>query len=88
MLGERGEGALPGQDGEIKIRKRREDRVTSGPDTAHGHRQGPAGAIANKNPRAFILRLSAAATTLLQALTQEWGGLVVEHKATDQRDLS
>lgn len=60
----------------------------SGPDAAHGHRQGPAGAIANKNPRAFTLHLSAAATTLLQALTQKQGRLVVDHEATDQRDLS
>lgn len=62
--------------------------MTSGPDAAHGHRLGPAGAMANKNPRALSLCLSAAATTLLQALIQEQGGLVVEHKATDQRDLS
>lgn len=60
----------------------------SGPDVAHGHRQGPAAAIANKNPRAFTPRLSAAATSLLQALIQEQDGLMVKHKATDQRDLS
>lgn len=62
--------------------------MTSGPDAAHGHWWEPAGAMANKNPRAFSLCLSAAATTLLQALTQGQGRLMVEHEAMDQRDLS
>lgn len=59
--------------------------MTSGPDAVHGHWQGPVGEIANKNIRAFTLHLSAAATTQLQALTQDQGRLVVEHEATDQR---
>lgn len=60
----------------------------SGPDVAHGHTQGPASAAANKNPRAFTLCSSAAATGLLQALIQEQDGLMVKHKARDERDLS
>lgn len=60
----------------------------SGPDVAHRQRQGPASAIANKNPRAFTLHSTAAATSLLQALIQEQDGLMAKCKATHQRDLS